>query len=310
MPDSDLIFSKIVALPNPSSWSQVYSAGKLFAVLSLKRDAVPGELLDSLNVVGRGVLDGLEEEFFTIETKDLLSIKQALAVTLQNLPEEITSSFAAAVFIDNVLYLFAKRGSKAFIKRGGKFGTILDSIDENAKSMASCSGLLEDGDLIILATKPFLDVVGPSLLFSSLDNLPPNEIAESLAPRVHEKDDGGAAVFIIKYIKGIPEQSRYLEETKEDAQHTRNYTSFLKKYLPIQFSHSKKLFLTVAVAILIILVSSIFFAVKKQNDTKNKALFEEVYVYALKKYDEGNSLLDLNKTLAIDSLTISKKLLN
>lgn len=290
----DLAFAKIVSFSKPSSWSQVYNAGRLFAILSLKRsNTKEQETHDLLSQIGREILDKLEEEFFTIETKDLLSIKQAVKVTLQNLSDEIVSSFAAAVFTNNVLYLFAKGGAKVFIKRGEKFGTILDSTGQDYKSITASSGPLEDSDLIILSTKPFLDIIDLSFLFSSLGRITPAEIAEDLTPKVHEKEDGAAAAFIIKYIKQerATEQSSHLEET------------------PIRFSHSKKIFLTVAVAILIILVSSIFFAVKKQNDSQTKALFEKVYANALKKYEDGNSLLDLNKNLARESLLASKDIL-
>jgi len=303
MTEVNLSFSKIVSFPKPSSWSQAYNAGRLFAVLSLKsNNSKEQEELDLLSQVGRGVLDKLEEEFFTIETKNLSSIKQAFALALQNLPDETIFSFAAAVFANNVLYLFGSGEAKVFIKRGEKFGTILDSENLDSKSIASSSGHLEDNDLIILSTKPFLDIIDLPSLFSSLTSSSPTEIAEVLTPKVHEKEEGAASAFVIKYIKleKIAEQSSYLEETKEKTEETEKSN---------RFSHSKKIYLTVAVAILIILISSIFFAVGKQNDTKNRALFEKVYPNALKKYEEGNSLLDLNKNLARNSLFASKDLL-
>jgi len=292
-----LVFSKIVAFPKPSSWSQAYNAGKLFAALSLKKDSKEDqEAPDSLSLLGKSVLDKLEEGFFTIEVKNLESIKQTIITTLKELPDDIISSFTCVVFTDNVLYSFAKGGGKVFIKRGEKFGTILDRTNEDIKTVISSSGALEDNDLISLATQPFLDIVDPSALSISLDNLTPNEIAEILTPKIQEKDDGGSAAFIIKYSKQATEPSAYENEV-------------IKEKISL-FTHSKKKFLTIAIIILIILGLSIFFAVKKQNDTKAEALFKEIYASASKKYDEGNGLLDLNKSLAIDSLTFSKNLLN
>jgi len=297
MAETNLVFSKIVAFPKPSSWSQAYNAGKLFATLSLRKDShEEQEAADSLSYFGKNALDKLEEEFFTIEVKDLESIKQAVITTLKEIPDEVTSSFTAVVFVDNVLYSFARGGGKAFIKRGEKFGTILEATSEDTKTVISSSGKLEDNDLIILATRPFLDIIDPSTLSSSLSSLDPTGITELLTPKIQEKDDGGSAVFIIKYSKQVIEPSAYQNEVIKE------------KTSP--FTHSKKKFLTIAVVILIVLMLSIFFAVKKQSDTKNKALFEEVYASALKKYDEGSSLLDLNKNLAIDSLTFSKNLLD
>jgi len=196
--------------------------------------------------------------------------------------------------------LFANGGAKIFIKRGGKFGTILESEALDVKSIASSSGPLQDNDLITLSTKPFLDIIDPPSLFSSLASSSPAEIAETLTPKVHEKEEGGASAFIIKYVRQdqAPEQSSDSQQEEPLPIKDRFFT---------RVSHSKKVYLTVAVVILIILSSSIFFAVKKQSDTKNQALFKEIYPSALKKYEEGNSLVDLNASLAKESLLASKK---
>jgi len=312
MADTNLVFSKIVAFPKPTIWSQAYNAGKLFATLSLKKDSKEDEESpDSLSIFGKNVLERLEEEFFTIETKNLESIKQAVITTLKEIPDEVTPSFTAVVFIDNILYSFAKGNGKVFIKRGGKFGTILDGTNEDLATATSSSGKLEDNDLIVLATHDFLDIVDPTFLSSSLGNLTPAEIAEALTPKIHEKDDAGAAAFIVKYSKQTT-QPIMQEETKQQIEKPQLKAPFFKKMVPVsfaQFSHSKKKFLTVAVVILIVLITSIFFAVKKQNDSKTKALFEEVYASASKKYDEGSSLLDLSKSLAKESLSEAQKII-
>ena len=59
-----MTFAKIVANPSAFSWSQVYSAGKLFAVISLEAQEETLEK-DFLNVLGKEILNTLEQEFFT-----------------------------------------------------------------------------------------------------------------------------------------------------------------------------------------------------------------------------------------------------
>lgn len=311
MAEENITFGKIVSFPKPSSWSQTYNAGKLFAVLSLKSiELKEQDDPDFLSRAGRDVLDKLEEEFFTIEAKSPSSVKQAVTIALQKIPEETTPSFAAAIFNNNVLYLFAVGGAEIFIKRNGKFGTILDSGNLDPKSMTSSSGPLQNNDLITLATKSFLDVIDPSLLSSSLENHSPEEIAASLTPKVHEKEEGTAAAFFIKYARQdkTPQESSYKEQTKK-AEDKMETPFPVKNHIPVKFSHSKKVYLTVAAIILIILASSVFFAVKKQDDNKTQVLFENVYESALKKYEEGDSLLDLNANLAKESLIASRELL-
>ena len=61
--------------PSQSSWSQAYNAGKLFAVLSLEKEIEEVPEKDYLNILGKELLETLEQEFFTLEVKDLESIK-------------------------------------------------------------------------------------------------------------------------------------------------------------------------------------------------------------------------------------------
>lgn len=317
MAETNLLSSKIVSFPKPGeAWSQAYNAGKLFAVLSLNsKEPKEQEKLDLLSQVGRGVLDKLEEEFFTIETKNLSTIKQAIEKALEKIPGEIVPSFGAAVFSNDVLYLVGNGGSKVFIKRGEKFGTILDSENQDLKAIASSSGPLENNGLIILVTKSFLDIIDPQSLFSSLNNLSPNEIAEKLTPNVHEKEEGTAAAFIIKYIKqgqetqelSYPKEQKKEESPKEEDKKESAFS--IKDRLATNFSHSKKVYLTIAVVLLTILFSSMFFATKKQDNAKTEALFKEIYTTALEKYDEGSDLLGLNANLAKENLLASKELL-
>jgi hypothetical protein len=175
-----------------------------------------------------------------------------------------------------------------------------------------------------------------------LDNQPPSEIAETLAPKIHgnEKEESGAAAIVLSYKK--PEETEEvlkpqeeetvaeiinLQETEEEempqaAVEVASSGPFSKLSNPLSlvlgklklpkmesFNHSKKLLLTVAVIIAIVLTASIILAVKKQNDTKTQALFSQIYPPAQKKYDEGQSLLGLNQNLAHDSFTASQKIL-
>ena len=157
--DNNISFSKIVATPTLASWSQAYNAGKFFAVLSLEKTEELQHDLESLNILGKDLLERLEQEFFTIEDKNLESIKIAISNTFQNQIENVNYSFAAGAFIGNILYLFALGKAKAFIKRGGSFGRVLESRSYDAKEIISSSGFLKEEDLIVLATEAFSEVV-------------------------------------------------------------------------------------------------------------------------------------------------------
>src|SRR4051812_27336884 len=91
-----LAFAKLVATPTGTGWSQVYNAGNLFACLALARPEAYEEV--SLQLVGKEIFNTLEAEFFTLERKDLASIKKALEISIESLPSEVTLNLTLAYF--------------------------------------------------------------------------------------------------------------------------------------------------------------------------------------------------------------------
>lgn len=308
---SNVPFAKIVSVPKPgSAWSQAYNAGKLFAVLSLEKDTINVESPDALNILGKDILGKLEEEFFTLDLKDSQSIKTALSKTFANIEKDIHYSFAASFFTNNTLYLFAIGKGTVFIRRNSKIAKFSVPLDENPKSIISCSGFLKNNDLIILTTNMLADIINNENL-SSLDNFTAHEIAEALMPKIQEKEDGKTAVIIIRHSESKPpnDPKKIQEETLRVE---KSFISLLRNYLPIKnikFNHSSKVMLTVAFILLTIFIASVYFGIKKQESSKTTALFEKTYPEAQKKYSEGNSLLGLNKNVARENFVEAKKIL-
>lgn len=377
MAETNLAFSKIVATPTPTAWSQAYSAGRLFAALSLQADIIPQTGEEHLNAHGKDLISTLESEFFTIENKDLDSIKQAITNTITRVKPEIKISFIVCYLSDNVLYLFAVGGAKAVLKRGNKIGTVLQG--EEDTEVKSASGYVQEGDVIVLETKPFQRIISSSTLASSLESDNPEEIAETLAPHVHDKAEGGASSVILIYkkgelqdIPGVPLETlvngktddESIEETKDTSEEDKvpdekvisvvqdidepiEDTSsektklpsesgvsspfltdqmprkkrmsvkfslgFLKK-LPVRIpgglSHSRKIILTIAVILAVLIVGTSVLALRNKESNSNKALFASVYEKAKIKYDEGQNLKDLNASLAQTSFREAKRILD
>lgn len=320
--DNNISFSKIVATPTLSSWSQAYNAGKLFAVLSLEKTAQLPADIESLNILGKDILERLEQEFFTIEEKNLESIKNAISNTFQNQIEGVNYSFASGAFVNNILYLFTLGAGLTYIKRNGNLGVALGSEETNLKDVTASSGFVKDNDLIVLATDAFSKTVTNDYLNYNLNDTPPSEIAESLAPSIHKAEDGRISAIIIKYgnpqVVEEPVETLEIEEkvevVSEETFSTFNkYLSLLKSKLKrpnIHFDPTKKIFLVAAAVIVGVLIFSTFLTIQKQNNAKVKALFSEIYPQAQKKYEEGQSLLDLNKNLAREAFVSAQKVLN
>jgi len=335
MPESNLTFAKIVANPSSYSWSQVYSAGKLFAVLSLETQEEIREK-DYLNVLGKEILETLEQEFFTLETKDLESIKQAVLATSSKIPQEVTCSFVIGSVTNNVLYVYVLGNGRISLKREEKLGNLLDVRDQKSDSLKVASGFLQDNDIVILQTKQFSDIISIGTLTEFMDGLPLQEAAENLAPLVHEKEEAGAAAIIINY-KATAEEAEAAEEeteieepreTKEEAatqespfytpsvSSTPNFFTKVKQFffsllsrvkarnnLALDLNHPRKVILTIVAVILIVFVGSIIFAMNKQQNEKTLSAFQDIYPQAQKKYSEGQGLLELNQNLARNSFS-------
>jgi hypothetical protein len=335
MPESNLTFAKIVANPSAYSWSQVYSAGKLFAVLSLETQEEIREK-DYLNVLGKEILETLEQEFFTLETKDLDSIKQAVLATSSKIPQEVTCSFVVGSVANNVLYVYILGNGRVSLKREGKLGNLLDVKDQKPDSLKVASGFLQDNDIVLLQTKQFSDIISIGTLTEFMNGLPLQEAAENLAPLVHEKEEAGAAAIIINYKATIKEAETTGEEVEaEETQETeremtiqespfyapsvpsnlnfftkikQNYFFLLsrvmaRKNLTLNLNHPRKVILTIVAIILIVFVGSIIFAMNKQQNEKTLSAFQNIYPQAQKKYSEGQGLMELNQNLARNSFS-------
>ena len=82
---------------------------------------------------------------------------------------------------------------------------------------------------------------------------------------------------------------------------TASLFSKLKRPQDLALNHSRKVILTIVVIILVVFIGSVFFAINKQQDEKTQTAFQAVYPQALKQYNEGESLTELNQNLARDS---------
>src|SRR5471030_702147 len=95
-----LAYAKLVATPTWTAWSQAYNAGSLFACLSLTIPEPDDSI--SLQTTGKEIFNHLESEFFTLEEKNLATIKTALEKSLQSLPEGVTPSFCLGYIADSI----------------------------------------------------------------------------------------------------------------------------------------------------------------------------------------------------------------
>lgn len=346
MPSHHFVFGKIVATPTDSAWSQAYHAGNLFAVLSLTHEESDEER--SLNVLGKAFFNTFEAEFFSLEEKTLTTIKEAIANAAKEIPLAVAVSFCVAYIKDHVLYLFLLGTGAVLMKRGEARGNLLEAKQQNREehSIMNASGYLQPGDVIVLKTKPFTTLVSQEKLSEALGLPDVHEMTEALSPLVHGAQDGGATALFLSYsgkeetkedeeevleetplrspeatferkateTKGTKETEETKDEREETVKEQKSRLGFLS--LPSLrslglggFSHKRKVFLSIAIIILVVLASSIYLTTKNAENSKTKALFNEIYPKAQKEYDEGLGLMTLNQSLAQDDFKKAKQTL-
>ncbi len=333
-----LAYAKIVATPTDTGWSQVYNAGSLFAILSLtvKDKVTLGEI--SLPAIGKDILNNLEAEFFTLEEKNLRSVKAAIEKSFEKITPEIVADACLAYFKDNLLYVFMLGKGKILMKRDEKLGLLLEK-NVAGTPLLTASGRLQQGDIILLQTDHFTQNVPDANINAAFELQLPNDIAESLSPHVHEKEDGSQAAIIIAYNGAVKTQNPleenielvreplpaktnnppFMDRLKADQPNTdkkalsliKSALGGLKKLkLPIPHLAKKQIgALGLGVILLILLVVSIIFTKTQQENTKYEILYRQISAQAQKNYDEGKALAKLNQNLAQDDFIKAEKVL-
>ncbi|MBP9718925.1 MAG: hypothetical protein KBD46_00455 [Candidatus Levybacteria bacterium] len=323
MTESKVTFANIVSTPTETSWSQAYTAGKLYAVLSLEgTESDPAHLA----AVGKEIINALVEEFFTLETKDLTTIKTAVIQTTQKIPKDIDACLVVISLVNNILYAFSLGGGKVAIKRRDKIGIILQPNDDEVHVQA-VSGFLENNDMIILQTKQFAESISPSDLESFAT---PAEAVEILSPKIHEKEIGGASAIVLSFVQEAEPEivavtETFQEEKEEEVpsaledevthrEPLKRSFAFPKLHLKlpklaIKLPRKTLLLLLIPLILIGILAFSIYTTKQNQENAKVQQLFDTVYPQAQKKYDEGQALLSLNEQLAQDDFLAAKTIL-
>ncbi len=324
----NLAFAKIVATPTPTSWSQVYNAGSLFVIISLSLKEADAS--GALPALGKKLIGNLEAEFFTLEDKTLATIKEVVTRCLTDIPPGVTLDLSLAYVKQTLLYLVIQGAGRIVMKRAETIGTLLSAepTDQEA-STHTASGYLKPDDIVLLMTPQFVDEVTEEDLTRALDVSIPQDVAETLAPKVHGAENGAASAVVFSFQgitqpvfseapaeieEGLPDQpgslpseaERPLPDTEMEPLLNTPRLSLIQKVrsrfpsfkLRSRLTHKRRVTLTIAVAIIIVLTASIYFTKKNEQNKKQRALYEAVYNSAKAKYTEGTGLESLDKSRA------------
>lgn len=315
---SKITVGKIVANATEKAWSQAYHAGGFTAVISVANTQTTDED-HSLAAAGKELLDTLVAEYFTLTTKDLETVKQAVTTTVAKKSPHLAVGLIVAAVIKNVLYVVIAHEGRVLLKRGEKLGLLANVKPDDPDQIVSVSGFLENGDVVLLHTAAFGHIFSHDDLASAFDNKTAEELAETFAPKVHETQEGGASALVFSFqedeqpVATAPEPEVAPQPKEEEVKKDTALPGFEKPITPdkqkFSFSHRQRLFLTIAIVLGVVLVGSILVFQNRQQAAKQQALFQSIYTPANTKFNDAKGLMDLNRALAIEDLQSAQQTL-
>jgi len=315
---------KIVSAPTGGNWSQVHvftpedeeklqKRGQIFAVFSLKSITLSSE--EEIASVGKELISRFHEEYYGIlEDTAFSRLKKTQEQVLKEILPEAKIEIISAALVENVLYLGVAGLGKIILFRGGKTGFILQGEEENLVKMAS--GFLQAGDVFILGTKDFFEIIPFSTLETALESGSVQRVGEILTPLVLGKEDGLASALILE----VKEQEEYrqesqvlIEEPEKKEEIKKMIIGFLSKIKRAITQpppeKPKKSYFTVALILLLILGVSMVFGSKERKKQEQERKIEAVLEQVKTKKEEGEALLSLNPAKAREILKEAEAIL-
>lgn len=307
--------SKLTGPPGNSGWAQVHEftpddpekhklRGCLFVIVATSHTESG---IDTITA-GRELLTRYHEEYYgNLNGKPFNVLRDAT----QKVADEFRHSWGdveivAISFVNNVVYSAAVGGASVMVFREGSLGKILES---TTNQVITASGYPKNGDVILLATKSFFEIVSQGVIKAALSAPTPEDSIETLGPIVlgaQSSGSLGAAIIKFEEKREIVNESSQQPEVREPKIDTiekikNTFSGFMKKlppkniYLkndsPEEISpQSKKMTFTIAAILLGLLAVSIGFGIRQKgiNDTKNK--YQGILKQATDEVDQAISL--------------------
>lgn len=314
--------AKIVGTPNQKSWSQVYTffpedeekkrkRGVLLAGLSFLTQEEIGTI-----EAGREIITRLQEEYYG-ETET--AVMEKLTEAVRKIAQEFTNQeekleICAVCLIKNTLYLAIFGNGQIWLKRQGLLGKVLEGDPPVGGQVSNASGLVEEGDLLLLGTSSFFSLLGQGVLRAALENNDPQEAVETLAPLVHGQESASQAAALIGKImveeEAVVDLNEEIEvapeiDKVEEKQLKRPNLGFGRQvsqffHSTVRFRraspeiHSQKTIFTIAVILIILLSLSIFLGAKKREENEKERRFNQIYEEVSLLLEQGRGLVEIN----------------
>ena len=196
---------QIVGTPDQAGWSQIQhlaakpdrpQAGEAVLLLAAPLSAKDGAVL------GREIVARFSEKYFLVGRQSRLAVlKEALLAINQERPlynSDQPPKLALAVLVERPPFVWMGVSGQAeiWLFRQGKLAPILAS--QPSQQVKVVSGRRQEGDLFVLASRQFFEILPQATITASLKNGDPRLAQEILSPLVYQQPGGRLAAAIIK----------------------------------------------------------------------------------------------------------------
>ena len=294
--------AKIVGNADNIKWGGVFSENGLFIVV----EVTGSEEKHAVNT-GKEILDLLLTKFTNVKERSSGTISQLLDVVLDR--EEI-NSLVIGLLENDQLFLGSLREGTIYLMRDKKLGRILSG-------SVQMKGEANEEDLLLICSKTFDLLVSKEKVNEALLIQDPEQIAAQIAPQILEnKEAYGACGLVIKTSSELQEKVKQpsrismvtgrIKHLVKIRQLKLPWISKTQEYQDPEKTRTKKTLLTVSVALVVLLVLSVFFNLNHTRDTKRQEKLTEVLALVTQQYEEAINLIDLNPVRARELLASGK----
>lgn len=296
---------KITAASDASHWGGSFCENGLFILLE-----TGGNIDVQATVHGKEILDILLTKITNFKSRDLSVLKDLI-----NEAKEMKSiqTLTMGFLHGDILYIANLGAGEVLLQRKGKAGKILSA-------GGISSGKVMQGDTLLFISKTFANCIDKEKirLFTQTENLAETG-EEAYSILVNNPHTEGAAALLVKLgnqeIPKEPESST-APISKKDYKNiiAQKWEKLFSKFTQIQArlwkddedAKPKKTLLTIAVILILLLITSIFLNINHSQSTNKKTHFKETLDLVSHQYDEAVSLIDLNPTRARSLLSDGK----
>lgn len=251
----------------------------------------------------RGIAAQIQKKFYDNNQDGVLeALRQAVSNTIETYQKEIEIA-SAVIFKDNI-YIVTLGTAKVILKRGEKLAVF----ESPNGAVRKAAGKLKPGDLLVLATKSFVEQTPQGVLNAALDKSDPQQIVEFLAPGIQSKENNSTicASFLmiggtleqeaspVEYPKintaqpdqGDPPESSTETESTTSVQQQKEQKGLLDKIRSRRFyvkdfqdekaNKRRRVFSLVGMALILVLAGTVAFGLYKKQQKERQEIVQEV----------------------------------